>query len=94
MCTLAPKPPPHLRACFLWLPAVRGYSDRFSGLMELVCRAAASQHIKPQLSLPQQTRVKKNQTVDALLRTNSGLLVCTHGETLMSLWQFSILRRL
>lgn len=47
--------PPHLYACLVSLPAVRGYSDRSGGLMGLAFRAAASQNIKSLLSFVQPT---------------------------------------
>lgn len=86
-CALQDSPnPPHLCACLLWLPAVRGHSDRSRGLMGLAFRAAAFQHIKPQLSFQQKARFTKDQRLDALLRMNRGLWVFTHGAPLMSLW--------
>lgn len=43
---------PHMCACLLWLPAVKGDSDRSRGSMGLAFKAAASRDIKPR---PQQT---------------------------------------
>lgn len=61
-CALQDSPnPPHLCACLLWLPAVRGHSDRSRGLMGLAFRVAAFQHIKPRLSFQQNARFTNDQ---------------------------------